>query len=334
MNLNEMLNRFERARILNEQRHMREALVSLTHAKPAPARENRFHRLFQFLIQFELMAKSLYRLRAADDQSALRRDTEDLVAGAARDLLGFQAEQQRTAPSDHWIYRYRQVWRDNLSLFLYTLAMFVVAAIVGWHIGSGDYAYASLFMPQPLIEQILDHHKWFEHIQQAPIMHGFAIAANNIRVAIYCFVLGALGGLGGVYILVFNGLFFGVIIGFCQRHGFHEALLEFVVSHGVLELTLIVAAAFSGFIFGRVFYMRPYRLFKIRMAAAARDAATLLLGLLPCLGAAACLEVFVSPWPFIAYQSKMLIGLAAAGAFWLWTFWPLPQACKDSRKRA
>ena len=334
MNPNEMLNRFERARILNEQRHMREALVSLTHAKPTPVRENCFHRLFQFLILFELMAKSLYRLRAAGDQSALRRDTEDLVASAARDLLGFQAEKKQAASTDHWIYRYRQVWRDNFSLFLYTLAIFVVAAIVGWHIGGGDYEYASLFMPQALIEQILDHHKWFEQIQQAPVTHGVAIAFNNIRVAIYCFVLGALGGLGGVYILVFNGLFFGVIVGFCQRHGFHEALLEFVVSHGVLELTLIVAAAFSGFIFGRVFYMRPYHLFKIRMTAAASDAGILLLGLLPCLGVAACLEVFVSPWPFLDYQSKMLIGLAAAGAFWLWTFWPLPQAYRDSRRRA
>ncbi len=333
MSQNEMLSRFERARILNEQRHMRESLVSLTDAKPANSDENRFHVLFRFLIQFELMAKLLYRLRSVGDTSPLRHDIETLVAGAARDLLGFQAEKKQTSPTETLTYRYRQVWRGNFSLFLYTLAMFVVASVVGWNIGSANYEYASLLIPQALIENILDHHKWFDEIQKAPLLHGAAIAWNNIRVAINCLLLAALAGLGGVYILMFNGLFFGAIVGFCYRNGFHDALLNFVVGHGVLELTIIIAAAFSGFIFGRVFYMRPYRLFRVRIAAAARDAGVLLLGVLPWLVVAACLEVFVSPWPFLDYQSKILIGIIAAIAFWLWTFWPQPQACKESRSR-
>lgn len=301
---------------------MREALVSLTDAKPANAGENRFGLLFRFLIQFELMAKLLYRLRSAGDTSPLRHDIEALVAGAARDLLGFQAEKKQKVPTDTLTYRYRQVWRGNFSLFLYTLAMFVVASVVGWNIGSGSYEYAAVLIPQGLIEDILDHHKWFDRIQEAPFLHGVAIAWNNIRVAINCFLLAALAGLGGVYILVFNGLFFGAIVGFCYSNGFHDSLLNFVVGHGVLELTIIVAATFSGFIFGRVFYMRPYRLFRVRITAAARDAGILLLGLLPWLVVAACLEVFVSPWPFLDFQSKIMIGIIAAIAFWLWTFWP------------
>ncbi len=317
-----MLSRFERARILNEQRHMREALVLLTDAKPANTDENRFNLLFRFLIQFELMAKLLYRLRSAGDTSPLRQDIEALVAGAARDLLGFQAEKKQAVSTDTLTYRYREVWRGNLSLFLYTLAMFVVASVVGWNVGSGSYEYAAVLIPQGLIEDILDHHKWFDKIQNAPLWHGVAIAWNNIRVAINCFLLAAFAGLGGVYILVFNGLFFGAIVGFCYRNGFHDSLLNFVVGHGVLELTIIVAATFSGFIFGRVFYMRPYRLFRVRMAAAARDAGTLLLGLLPWLVVAACLEVFVSPWPFLEFQSKIMIGIIAGIAFWVWTFWP------------
>lgn len=329
MSQSETLSRDERARILNEQRHMREALVSLT--RTAPSAENRFSLLFRFLIQFELMAKWLYRLRSSGDTSPLRHDVESLVAGAARDLLGFQAEDKRKAPTDTLTYRYRQTWRDNFSLFLYTLAMFMVACIVGWHIGSLNYEYAAVLIPQPLIEDILDHHKWFDRIQDAPLSYGISIAWNNINVAINCFLLAALAGLGGVYILVFNGLFFGAILGFCYTHEFHDALLNFVVGHGVLELTIIVAATFSGFIFGRVFYMRPYRLFRVRIAAATRDAAVLLLGLLPWLVVAACLEVFVSPWPFLDYQSKIWLGIIAAVAFWAWTFWP--QAYSESRKR-
>lgn len=328
-----MLNRFERTRILNQQRHMREALVSLTGSRSSDRRENRFDLLFRLLIHFELMATSLYRLRAEGEGSQLRQSTEELVASASRDLLVFQAEKRQRAPEETFSYRYRRAWRDNFSLFLYTLAMFVVASVVGWKVGTADYAYASLLIPQHLMEKILDQQKWFEAIQNAPLLYGLGIAKNNIGVAMHCFTLAALAGLGGVYILILNGLLFGAVLGFCQANQFDEALLNFVVGHGVLELTIIVAAAFSGFIFGRVFYMRPYRLFKVRLAAAARDAGILLVGLLPWLVVAACLEVFVSPWSLFDTHDKILIGILTASAFWLWTWWPLPQARNESRSR-
>jgi uncharacterized membrane protein SpoIIM required for sporulation len=273
-------------------------------------------------------------LRAEEGNSQLRQATEELVASASRDLLGLQAEKRRRVPEAALSYQYRRVWRDNLALFLYTLAMFVVACVVGWKVGIADAAYAAVLIPQPLMEQIVDQQKWFEEIQQAPWLHGLHIARNNIGVAVSCFALGALAGLGGVYILLYNGLLFGAVLGFCQANHFDRALLNFVVGHGVLELTIIVAAAFSGFLFGRVFYLRPYRLFHVRIVAAARDAGILLLGLLPWLLVAACLEVFVSPWPLFDTHSKILIGILAAGAFWLWTWWPLPQARNESRSRA
>jgi uncharacterized membrane protein SpoIIM required for sporulation len=206
--------------------------------------------------------------------------------------------------------------------------------VVGWKIGSTDHAYAAVLIPQALMEQILDQQKWFAEIQKAPWLYGLGIAKNNIGVAIHCFTLAALAGLGGVYILVLNGLLFGAVFGFCRSNHFDQALLNFVVGHGVLELTIIVAAAFSGFLFGRVFYMRPYRLFHLRMVTAASDAGVLLLGLLPWLLVAAVVEVFVSPWSFLDMPAKIFLGCLAAAAFWLWTWWPLPQARSESRNRA
>lgn len=329
-----MLDRFARTRILNQQRHLHAALTLLTGNRPGPARENHFALLFRLLIQFDLLATSLYRLRADEADSPLRHSTEELLASASRELLGWQAEQRQRRPEERLTYRYRRLWRDHFALFLYTLAMFVVAGVVGWRLGSADEAYAAVLLPQHLMEQILDQQKWFEEIQKAPWLYGIQIASNNIGVAVYCFTLAALAGLGGVYILLYNGLLFGAVLGFCQVNHFDQALLTFVVSHGVLELTMIVAAAFAGFLFGRVFYVRPYRLFQVRLTAAARDAGVLLLGLLPWLVVAACLEVFVSPWPFLDVYSKIVLGLLAAGAFWLWTWWPLPQARKESRSRA
>jgi len=329
-----MLSRFERSRILNQQRQMRDLLLPLTHTGSASNRGNRFDLLFRFLIQFEMLAASLYRLRTDGVNDPLQHSTEDLVASASRDLFVLQADPKQRALEETLSYRYRRAWREHFPLFLYTLALFVVASVVGWNVGMSGYEYASVLIPQPFIENILDHRRWFDEIQKAPLLYGFTIAKNNIGVAIHCFTLAALAGLGGVYILVFNGLFFGAVIGFCQANKFDAALLNFVVGHGVLELTIIVAATFSGFIFGRVFYMRPYRLFKIRLAVATRHAATVLLGLCPWLLVAACLEVLVSPWPFYRSHSKILIGVLTASTFWLWTLWPLPQARSDARMQA
>jgi uncharacterized membrane protein SpoIIM required for sporulation len=329
-----MLSRFERTRILNQQRQMRDLLLPLTHTDSTPHRGNRFDLLFRFLIQFELLAASLYRLRTDGVNDPLQHSTEDLVAGASRDLFVFQADKTQRSLEETLSYRYRRAWREHFPLFLYTLALFIVACVVGWNVGMSGYEYASVLIPQPFIENILDHQRWFDEIQKAPLLYGLTIAKNNIGVAIHCFTLAALAGLGGVCILVFNGLFFGAVLGFCQANKFDDALLNFVVGHGVLELTIIVAATFSGFIFGRVFYMRPYRLFKTRLAVATRHAATVLLGLCPWLLVAACLEVFVSPWPFYSSHSKILIGILTASTFWLWTLWPLPQARSDTRRRA
>jgi uncharacterized membrane protein SpoIIM required for sporulation len=329
-----MLSRFERTRILNQQRQMRDLLLPLTDTVSTSYRGNRFDLLFRFLIQFELLAASLYRLRTDGGKDPLQHSTEDLLASASRDLFAFQADKKRRSPQDALSYRYRCAWREHFPLFLYTLAMFVVASMVGWNVGISGYEYASILIPQPFIEHILGHQRWFDEIQKAPLLYGITIAKNNIGVAIHCFTLAALAGLGGVYILVLNGLFFGAVLGFCQANKFDDALLNFVVGHGVLELTIIVAATFAGLIFGRVFYMRPYRLFKARLAIATRHAATVLLGLCPWLLVAAGLEVFVSPWPFFHTHSKILIGMLTASAFWLWTLWPLPQARSDARMRA
>jgi uncharacterized membrane protein SpoIIM required for sporulation len=329
-----MLSRFERSRILNQQRQMRDLLLPLTDTASTSYQGNRFDLLFRFLIQFELLAASLYRLRTDGVNDPLQHSTEDLVASASRDLFGLQADPTQRPPEETFSYRYRRAWREHFPLFLYTLALFVVAGVVGWKVGMSGYEYASVLIPQPVIENILDHQRWFDEIQKAPLLYGFTIAKNNIGVALRCFTLAALAGLGGVYILVFNGLFFGAVLGFCQANKFDAALLNFVVGHGVLELTIIVAATFSGLIFGRVFYMRPYRFFNTRLAVATRHAATVLLGLCPWLLVAAGLEVFVSPWPFYSSNSKILIGILTASTFWLWTLWPLPQARSDARMQA
>jgi uncharacterized membrane protein SpoIIM required for sporulation len=78
-----------------------------------------------------------------------------------------------------------------------------------------------------------------------------SIIANNVQVAFGAFAMGVTAGVGTVFILVFNGLFFGSILGYFSARGIAPWLLTFVAGHGVLELTAIFIAGGAGLVLAR-----------------------------------------------------------------------------------
>lgn len=257
---------------------------------------------------------------------------EDYVAAFSHEILSPQKVEEKKSGYENFIQNYRRVWRENFSLFLFTLLLFLASALLGWYVTWMDPGNAMAFLPESTFEDVLKKHRWFEEIQRSPWVDGLLIAKNNIGVAINCFIFGALLGLGGLYLLSYNGLMLGAIFAFCTQNDFHDALLQFVIGHGTLELTIIIASAFASFLIGRVFYMRPYRLFKARMAAAALDAKYVVLGILPWLVIAASVEVFVSPWPAFSFPVKLALSLSLTAAFWIWTLKSAPSSLQRNVK--
>jgi uncharacterized membrane protein SpoIIM required for sporulation len=277
---------------------------------------------FTVIERYERLASTVYLARGRTDQP---HRGESFLADIAHALLMLQPPSNAgSSRVSEWYVRYRKVWRENLPLFLFCVCLFVATAVVGWVIGRYRQEFVPVLVPQSLLEHILDHRAWFDAIAENPLMSGIQIAVNNIRVSLLCFLGAGILGLGGLYILGINGLMLGAILGFCASNAFHDALLEFVVGHGPLELTIIVASAFSSFLFGRVFYMRPYSLFRKRFKAAFHEALTVASGVIPWLLVAAVIEAFVSPMHAIPVTIRLGIGVLAAMLFWIWTFWPLP----------
>ena len=71
-----------------------------------------------------------------------------------------------------------------------------------------------------------------------------------MRVAIGCLAGGMFAGVGSLVVLGFNGLMLGTFAGHFANQGLLWYLLEFVVGHGVLELTAIWIAAAAGLLLG------------------------------------------------------------------------------------
>ena len=301
---------------------VRELSQSLATLRQPSKDVNAVDSAFRAIEHYERLASEVYRLRSKEPSL---NDAEEMLANSAQDLMGLGSS-EKTGEKAYvtFIRQYRTAWRKHFALFIFTVCLFTASCFLGWNIGVNQPDYVGLFAGQEIMEMIHDHEAWFEKLKSDPLMGAAQIGLNNIRVAILGFTLGAAFGLGGMYILVFNGVSFGAILGYCVSHDFEEPLLQFVASHGPLELTLIIASCFAGLLIGRAFYRRPFSKMRERLGESAGEAGVLAVGIIPWLLVAALFEGFMSPMEFVPFSVKLMCGLASAGAFWFWTFGPVP----------
>lgn len=120
------------------------------------------------------------------------------------------------------------------------------------------------------------------------------IITNNVRIAFFCFAGGIFAGVGALVLLGFNGLQLGAAAGHFANAGLFAYLGEFVLSHGVLELTAIWIAGGAGFMLGYTLIV-PGRLSRADALAVAGRGAVRMLGFaVVCLVVAGVIEGFVS----------------------------------------
>lgn len=132
------------------------------------------------------------------------------------------------------------------------------------------------------------------------LMFGFYIY-NNISIGFQTFAGGLLFGLGTVFYLVFNGLYFGAVAAHLTAAGFSSTFWTFVAGHSAFELTAIAIFGGTGLRIGAS-AIAPGQ--KSRWHAI-RDAAREIL-------------------PLVYGGTALLVGAAFVEAFWSSTTWPPP----------
>jgi uncharacterized membrane protein SpoIIM required for sporulation len=122
--------------------------------------------------------------------------------------------------------------------------------------------------PPEIINLVQHHRTWTNIPGPARPATGVLIMANNILVSFLAVAFGIAGGLPTIVILINNGVSLGGIFGLTAAYGVQGLLADFVIGHGVLELSVVVAAGASG-------RARPGRMAGLRAGrrpdAAARD---------------------------------------------------------------
>jgi uncharacterized membrane protein SpoIIM required for sporulation len=282
---------------------------------------------FKSLSRSELQELSLLYRQIAADLAALREDRGSVHFARYLNQLLARAHNtiyaaRRASPSaavEYFRYDYPRIFRQNLS---YTLAAFLIffgSAIVGTGLTFHDPDFKLKILGPGMVETIERHEMWTHSIVGIKPVASSAIMTNNLGVAFMTFAAGITGGIGTIYMMIFNGLLIGVIGTACWLSGMSLQLWSFVAPHGVLELPAIFIAGGAGL---RLAYGLLFPGFLSRRESIARagtEAVKLLLGTIPILVIAGVIEAFVSPTGLaIPLKFTMAASLFALLMAYLW----------------
>ena len=205
---------------------------------------------------------------------------------------------------------FRRTWRYTALAFLVFLAFGVAGFLGTWfdpdfsEVAGIDYAFRDV---------VNSRTRWWQELNKANQVGGAMIMTNNIQVMFNAFALGALFGVGTLYVMAYNGILIGAVLALTYRAGFGHELVAFMAGHGVIELTCIFIAGGAGLLVGNAL-LAPGDLSRFdALRLRGREAVHLIVGCVPLLVVAGTIEGFISPAPispYFKYAVAILTGIA------------------------
>ena len=204
---------------------------------------------------------------------------------------------------------YPQIFRATLAYTLGAFAIFLAGGVCGFLVSLYDPAFSRHLLGGHMSDTIERRQMWTHSILTIKPLASSGIMTNNLSIAFAAFAFGITAGLGTIYMMLLNGLLFGVINAACWQAGMGPALWSFVAPHGVLELPAIFIAGGAGLLIARGLLFPGLLPRRSSLAHAGSQAVRLLLGTIPLLVIAGIIEGFVSPTS-LPSSAKFLLALA------------------------
>ena len=276
----------------------------------------------------ELQELGLLYRQAAADLSALREDasgksyarTLNLLLARAHNTIYAGQKSSARGILHFYRYTYPRIFRRNLQLITVATLLFVAGALGGMLLAITRPDYMHLFLGPRMMETIEQRKMWTDSVVSVKPLASSKIMTNNIVVSFLAFAYGITAGVGTVFLMVFNGVLMGVIGMACWLNGMSLSLWSFVAPHGVLELPAIFIAGGAGLCIAQGLLFPGLLSRRESLARAGGEATRLLLGVVPVLVIAGCIEGFVSPSLTIPWQWKFIAAAAIAVIFFSYLF--------------
>lgn len=222
-------------------------------------------------------------------------------------------------------------WTDELPLILYkhratllfALALFLLFVGIGLFSAYVDQRFIRAILGSTYVEMtennIAKGRPFDVYSNQSSGSMFIQIALNNIRVAVYCFVVGILFAIPTVYMIFKNGVMVGVFEAMFFQHHLGVKSILVIFTHGTLELSAIVIAGAAGLVMGQslLFPKTFTRLASFKDGA--KDGLKMLVSLLPIFIVAAFFESYVTRHTQMPLLLNIAI-LAASASFMVWYY--------------
>lgn len=273
-----------------------------------------------------------YRQAAADLAQARRRfpgdpvtvDLERLVGQARPLVYGTVVERgsvRHFATTGYW----RRVRERPVFLLIAALALWAPALLVGVWAHGHPADGAQVAQISPLSDgagQSAPRDPDTDKITDPARASAFSaeIFTNNARVALLAYAGGLLAGVGTLVSLVFNGLVLGVVAGLAVEGGYSNSIWRLVVPHGVLELSLIIAAGAAGLRTGWALVHPGHRSRVQALSVEGRAGVELALGSAALLVPCGLVEGFVTPRG-LSLPAALAVGFALGAVYWALVLW-------------
>lgn len=211
-----------------------------------------------------------------------------------------------------------RAFRRSLNYTLLAFGVFTVFGILSFALCFYDSEFAVIIGADDERVAAETNSPWWTDINNANQIASSAILTNNIQVAFNAFALGALFGIGALYILMFNGISVGGVLGVCYKTNpaFGNELVTFMVGHGVIELSCIFIAGGAGMMIGYSI-INPGDLTRAQaLKKSGMEAARLVIGCAFFLFIAGIIEGFISPSslaPGLKISTGVITGSAMLG---------------------
>ena len=286
----------------------------------------------------------LYRKTCTDYETAktlkLSPDTLEYI-----DSLVLQAHSQLyTSPKKTFRRITRLFWPGFPRAFANNIVPIAVIFFLFFGVGAACFLAvllhpenASAFLPKYALESIKNS------FSEAPLrsgsqniaMSGFYIS-NNVTIAFASFVLGLTFGLLTIYLIFYNAVVIGGVLGLVTASGYGANIFSFIIAHSVLELLGICLAAGAGLAIGLSLIMAGEEKRSRVLVRKAREVVPLFLMAGVFITTAAFIEGFVSASPFplalkIAVAAVSFAGIAFYAPLEFWR--RLPARFRAAGKR-